>query len=134
MFSSLKKSKTLRSLLGAAALFAAGAPSVAESVPKPESKITQTVPDKCQLLAKEYRPLCEQLEGNFPYCYYGKTGKVTVGCGVHVKDFKDLQTLAVLKVTPKKGKTFSLDDKARLSQIANANWQNPETKKLFPEV
>ena len=134
MFSSLKKSKTLRSLLGAASLFVAGAPSVVEAAPRTQPKITQVAINKCQSLAEEYRPFCEQLEGNLPYCYYGKTGKVTVGCGVHVKDFKGVQNLTVLKVTPKKGKKFTLDNLDRLQKIADSNWQNPKTKKIFPEV
>lgn len=132
LLSRLKKNKTLRSVLGAAALFAMGTPSVVEAAPKPQPKITQAATNKCLLLAKEYRPLCEQLEGNLPYCYYGKTGKVTVGCGVHVKDFKDVQNLTVLKVTPKTGKKFALDNLDRLQKIANANWQDPKTQ--FSEV
>ena len=132
LLSRLKKNKTLRSVLGAAALFTVGAPTVVEAAPKPQPKITQAAFDKCQLLAEEYRPLCEQLEGNLPYCYYGKTGKVTVGCGVHVKDFKSVQNLTALKVIPKKGKKLSLDNLNRLNQIANANWQDPRTQ--FDEV
>ena len=134
LLSRLKKNKTLRSVLGAAALFAMGTPSMVEAAPKTQPRITQNTTDKCQSLAKEYRPFCEQLEGNLPYCYYGKTGKVTVGCGVHIKDFKGVQNLPVLKVTPKKGKKFALDNLDRLQKIANANWQNPESQKLFPEV
>ena len=134
MFSFLKKSKTLRSILGAATLFTAGVPSEVEGAPKPPQKMTQAALKDCDLLAQEYRPLCEQLEGNLPYFYYGKTGKMTVGCGVHAKDFKAVQNLTVLKVTPKKGKKFTLNNKARLIQIANANWQDPKTKQRFPEV
>ncbi len=134
MFSSLKKSKTLRSLLGAAAFFAAGAPSVVQAAPKAPQQITQSAIKACDQLAAEYAPICEQLEGNFPYCYYGKTGNITVGCGVHVKDFKAVQHLLALKVTPKKGKKFVLDNKERLKKMAGANWCDPKTYLMFPEV
>ena len=132
MFSVLKKNKTLRSLLGAASLFMAGAPSTVEAAPKPAPSITQTVKADRDSLVQSYRPLCEILEGNLPYCYYGKTGNVTVGCGVHVKDFSGVQNLTALKITPKK--KFNLDKKERLLQMANANWKEPKTYGLFPEV
>ncbi|MBO7484168.1 MAG: hypothetical protein J6T55_03510 [Alphaproteobacteria bacterium] len=132
MFSRLKKNRTLRSLLGAASLFVAGAPAVAEVAPKEPLKITQKEQSQCDALIKEYMPLCEQLEGNLPYCYYGKTGNMTVGCGVHFKDFKELDNLTALKVTPKKGHVFSLENKERLFKIANADWTSPNTS--FKEV
>ena len=134
MFESLKKSKTLRSLLGATALFMAGAPSVAEAAPKAPQKMTQSTEIGLGNLKDSLLPLLEQTEGNYPYCYYGKTGSITVGCGVHMGDFSSLQNLTVLKVTPKKGCSFSLDQRKRLSKMADANWGIAATKKLFPEV
>ena len=66
MFSSIKKSKTLRSLLAAASFIVAGAPSVTVAAPKTPTKITQVSKPDCTTLIQSYRPLCEQLEGNFP--------------------------------------------------------------------
>lgn len=134
MFSSIKKSKTLRSLLAAASFFVAGAPSVTVAAPKTPTKITQVAKPDCTTLIQSYRPLCEQLEGNFPYCYYGKTGAVTAGCGVHIRDFPALDNSVALKLIPKKGNVFLLENKKRLFQMANADWNSVLTKTAFPEV
>ena len=67
MFSSLKKNKTLRSLLGATALFMAGTPQMVEAAPKAPQKATQTAQTEADRLVTEYMPLCAQLEGNLPY-------------------------------------------------------------------
>ena len=135
MFSSLKKNKTLRSLLGAATLFMAGAPSVVEAAPmKAPQKMAQNVVIGLDNLTDSCLPLFEQAEGNYPYCYYGKTGSMIVGCGVHLKDFSELKNLTVLKITPKKGSSISLKQQERLIKMANANWGAAATKAMFPEV
>ena len=133
MFSKIKKSKTLRSVLGAASLFFAGAPMTVEAAPRAPQKVTQTSVHECQSLARDYMPLCEQLEGNVPYCY-SDGGSITAGCGVHFKDFKSLENLSVLRITPKKGSIISLANKKRLIKMADADWRAVVTKAQYPEV
>lgn len=133
MFSSLKKNKTLRSLLGATALFMAGTPQVVEAAPKAPQKAAQTVQSVTDCLVTEYMPLCAQLEGNLPYCYKDK-GVVTAGAGVHLKDYAGLGNLEAVKLTLKKGTVFNLEKLTRLRKMADADWKDPKIAALFPEV
>lgn len=135
MFSSLKKNKTLRSLLSAAALFAAGAPSVVQAAPKAPQKMTQSVINSCDKLVKEYTPVCEQLEENLPYCYLDE-GIVATGIGVRFKLQKGLENLTAVKLTLKDGTFLNLakERRAYLFKMANADWKNPKTLAQFPEV
>ena len=139
MFSALKeklrKNSSLRSVLAAAALFTAGAPTVAEAAPKDPQKITQTSTKEADKLVASYIPLCVQLEGNLPYCYKDKD-VVTAGAGVHLKDYSAaLATdLKAIKLTLKKGTVVNLEKVSRLRQMADANWNLAKTYKQFPEV
>jgi len=136
MFSSLKKSKTLRSLLSAAALWTAGAPVVAQAADKTPPKATQTVLTPTEQLAAAYTPVCEQLEENLPYCYLDD-GVIAAGIGVHLKDFSaKLGNLQAFKLTLKKGTVLNLEKtrRAHLFEMANADWKNPKTLAHFPEV
>ena len=96
MFESLKKNKTLRSLLAASALFGAGAlgakaaepaaPSAKEAV---QTKVDDPLGARLNLM-KAYQVLTEVLEDNLCYCYSDK-GVPTCGSGVHFRDFYDLK-------------------------------------------
>ncbi|MGN0920016.1 MAG: hypothetical protein ACI4OR_04620 [Alphaproteobacteria bacterium] len=133
MFFRIKKSKTLRSLLGAAALFSAGVPQMAQAAPKSSPKITQSARTAADVLTAEYMPICAELEGNAPYCYRDKN-VLTTGAGVHLKDYAGLGQLEAVKLTLKKGTVFNLKDFSRLRRMADADWKNPKTAALYPEV
>ena len=136
MFSALKKSKTLRSLLSAAALFTAGTPVVAQAADKTPPKAAKTVLTPCEQLAAAYTPVCEQLEENLPYCYLDD-GVIAAGIGVHLKDFSaQLDDLVAFKLTLKEGTVLNLEKTrhAHLFKMADANWKDPKTVAYFPEV
>ena len=88
MLNWLKKNKTLSSMLGAVALFTAGVPTTTKAAPQAPQKITQNVETGLVNLKDSFLPLLEQTEGNYPYCYHGKSGSMTVGCGVHLNIVK----------------------------------------------
>ena len=97
-FFSAKTKKTIRSLLAGMTLSVAAGPVIEEfSSDKEVSPITQRAESLSDKLCKIYMPLCEQVEGNIPFCYKEKDS-ATIGCGVHFKDFKNLDNLGAIKI------------------------------------
>ena len=132
-FLSPKTKKSLRSVLASMSLFMVGARMTTQASPdKAPAPITHRSISESEKLTQMYMPVCQQLEGNIDFCYKDKQA-AAIGCGVHFKDFSELDNLPVVKITPKKGKTLNLDPK-RLQQIAVSDWRNPNTHLLFPEV
>lgn len=129
----LKKNKTVRTVLAAAALSGAGMPAVSVAAEKPIPKSVQSVTNGCSCLLEKYMGICPILEGDLPYCYNDK-GVMAGGCGVRFKGFSALNELEAVKVTPKKGCLLPLDKCAKLTQIADANWDSPTTLLKFPEI
>lgn len=133
-FFSAKTKKTIRSLLASMTLSVAAGPVIEEfSSDKEVSPITQRAESPSDKLCKIYMPLCEQVEGNIPFCYKEK-GSATIGCGVHFKDFKNLDNLSAIKISLKKGKSLSLRNLKKMTKMANADWKNLKTFAEFPEV
>lgn len=129
-----KTKRSLRSILAGMSLFMAGAPAMVEAAPqKAPTPISQRAETSRAKLINLYRPLCEQLEGNLPFCY-NDNGAVTLGCGVHFKDHKSLENLTAIKISLKNGKSLSLRKIKYLNKMANADWKNPKTLASFPEV
>ena len=136
MFESLKKNKTLRSLLAASALFGAGAlgakaaepaaPSAKEAV---QTKVDDPLGARLNLM-KSYQILTEALENNLCYCYSDK-GVPTCGSGVHFRDFYDLKDVEAVKVTFKKGYEINLEDKAYLQKLADSVFKDLSSVKRF---
>ena len=137
MFSLFKKNKTFRSVLAAFALSTTGA-SVAPAATGPGDKTSPQVTqvsaqnERSKLFGwiKKFLPISE---GDMP-CAYSDKGFMTAGCGVRFGGFSNLDELEALRVIPKKGCTFSIKKRAYLSKMANANWDLPQTRTLFPEV
>ncbi len=133
-FFSVKTKRTIRSLLAGMSLSVSAAPVVGDMISeKDPTPIIQQVKSDSDKLCKMYMPLCEQLEGNIPFCYEEKDS-ATIGCGVHFKDFKSLDNLTAVKISLKNGKSLSLRNLKKMTKMANADWKNPKTFLEFPEV
>ena len=136
MFEKLKKNKTVRSLLTAAAVFSAGAPAVAGTPSKPATKTVQTAPNPARGrldLIQMYRPVCVALEKDLCYCYDDK-GVPACGSGVRFCYYPELKDVEGIKLTIRRGCVLDLTDTAYLKQMADANWKHPKTAPLFPVV
>ena len=133
MFDAIRRNKTLRSLLSAAALFSAGMPAAGESAEKSPTAVVETAKKQdISGLVNAYRPLCEIFEANLPYCY-SDDGVKAIGMGVHLKDYAGFLDQEGIQVTFKDTVRLNRQTRKRLQYLAD-HWDDKDILSEFSNV